>query len=71
MAGWLIRTLVSLANCILFVTFALFFRSFDLSLKDTKDTDIEWDDCFAARTRGHLKVSLRGLDTDLGSRLRI
>jgi hypothetical protein len=53
----------SLAQCVLSMTFALLFRRFDLTPNDTTDSDIEWDDCFASHTRGHLKVSLTSLDT--------
>jgi hypothetical protein len=48
-------TLISLANSILSVTFAQLFRRFYLSPKDTNDADIDWDDCFASRTRGHFE----------------
>jgi len=49
----------SLAYAQLYLTFAHLFRNFDLSLHETTVRDIEWDDCFTPKTKGHLKVMVR------------
>ena len=49
----------SLAYAELYLTLAHLFRRFDLSLYQTTEKDVEWDDSFVPITRGHLKVLIQ------------
>jgi hypothetical protein len=43
----------------LYLTVAHLFRRFDLTLYETTAATMEWDDCFTAKTGGHLKVLVK------------
>ncbi|MCJ1457018.1 hypothetical protein MMC28_007384 [Mycoblastus sanguinarius] len=49
----------NLAYAELYLTLAHLFRRFDLSLYQTTEKDVEWDDSFVPITRGHLKVLIQ------------
>ena len=49
-------SILSLAYAELYLVLAHMFRSFKLSLHETTDADMVWDDCFTIMTKGHLKV---------------
>ena len=46
----------SLAYAELYLTLAHLFRRFKLSVHETTDADMVWDDAFSILPRGHLKV---------------
>lgn len=50
---------MNLAYAELHLILAHLFRRFEIANFGTSDADMEWDDCFAPMTRGHLKVSVR------------
>ena len=51
----------SLAYAQLFLTIAQLMRRFDLTLSETTAADMEWDDCYTPKTRGHLRVTVEPL----------
>ena len=50
---------INLAYAVLHLTLAHFLRRFEISNKDTSDADMQWEDFFVPKTKGHLKVMLR------------
>ena len=48
-----------LAYAELNLTLAHLFRRFEITNHGTSDADMEWVDCFAPETMGHLKVMLK------------
>ena len=49
----------NLAYAEFYLTIAHLFRRFDVSNHGTSETDMQWDDCLAPVTKGHLKVMLK------------
>ena len=49
----------NLAYAELNLTLGHLFRRFEVSNHGTSERDMQWDDCFAPVTKGHLKVMLK------------
>ncbi len=49
---------MNLAYAELYITFARLFRRFDLSICETIDKDMIWDDCFVPKSRGHFRIKV-------------
>ena len=50
---------INVAYAELYLALAHLFRRFEISNYGTSEADMEWDDCFAPVTRGHLKVMVK------------
>ena len=59
---------INLAYAELYLNLGYLVRKFDLSAFEMTEKDMEWKDNFVVTTKGHLRVKVRRIESEMGKR---